>query len=37
MKLIRFIQQGITKTGVVVDEKYYEISLGGEDYNEAFF
>jgi len=37
MKLIRFIQQGITKTGVVVDEKYYDTSSRGEDYNEAFF
>ncbi len=37
MKLIRYIENGHTKTGVVIDEKYYNTSAFGEDYNEAFF
>jgi 2,4-diketo-3-deoxy-L-fuconate hydrolase len=37
MKLIRFRENGKEKPGVVLQDKYYDASLFGEDYNEAFF
>jgi len=37
MKLIRFGEPGKEKTGVVIDEKKYDTSAFGEDYNEHFF
>ncbi|GAC1444558.1 MAG: fumarylacetoacetate hydrolase family protein [Sediminibacterium sp.] len=37
MKLIRFGEPGKEKTGVVLNDKLYDTSAFGEDYNEAFF
>ncbi|MDR3711260.1 MAG: fumarylacetoacetate hydrolase family protein [Puia sp.] len=37
MKLIRHGALNNEKTGVVLDEKFYDTSAFGEDYNEAFF
>jgi len=37
MKLIRFGEPGKEKTGVIIDDKRYDTSAFGEDYNEAFF
>lgn len=37
MKLIRFGAFNREKTGVIIDEKMYDTSAFGEDYNEAFF
>ena len=37
MKLIRYIENGQLKTGVQIDDKYYNTSSFGEDYNEEFF
>ncbi len=37
MKLIRFGGPGKEKTGVIIDNKRYDTSAFGEDYNEAFF
>jgi len=37
MKLIRYGEPGKEKTGIQLDEKNYDTSAFGEDYNEAFF
>jgi 2,4-didehydro-3-deoxy-L-rhamnonate hydrolase len=37
MKLIRFGEQGEEKPGIITDEKMYDASSFGEDYNENFF
>jgi len=37
MKLIRFGEAGKEKTGIVLDDKMYDTSAFGEDYNEIFF
>ncbi|MGN6162996.1 MAG: fumarylacetoacetate hydrolase family protein [Flavisolibacter sp.] len=37
MKLIRFRENGKEKPGLIIDEKHYDASAFGEDYNEAFF
>ena len=37
MKLIRFGEAGKEKTGVIIDDKRYDTSAFGEDYNEQFF
>jgi 2-keto-4-pentenoate hydratase/2-oxohepta-3-ene-1,7-dioic acid hydratase in catechol pathway len=37
MKLIRFGDIGKEKTGIVLDDKMYDTSAFGEDYNEKFF
>src|SRR5476651_1629884 len=37
MKLIRFGDAGKEKTGVIIDDKKYDTSAFGEDYNEQFF
>jgi len=37
MKLIRFGEPGQEKTGVIINDKRYDTSGFGEDYNEAFF
>lgn len=37
MKLFRFGEPGREKPGVVIDEKLYDASAFGEDYNETFF
>lgn len=37
MKLIRFGELNKEKTGIILDEKYYDTSALGEDYNEHFF
>jgi 2,4-didehydro-3-deoxy-L-rhamnonate hydrolase len=37
MKLIRYTENGHIKTGVSIDNKYYDTSSFGEDYNEDFF
>lgn len=37
MKLIRYGQAGAEKTGVIIDDKKYDTSAFGEDYNERFF
>ena len=37
MKLIRFGGPGKEKTGVIIDDKKYDTSAFGEDYNEFFF
>ena len=37
MKLIRFRENGKEKPGIILDEKYYDASAFGEDYNETFF
>ncbi len=37
MKLIRFGEAGKEKTGIIIDDKRYDTSAFGEDYNEHFF
>ena len=37
MKLIRFGEADKEKTGVIIDDKRYDTSAFGEDYNEHFF
>lgn len=37
MKLIRYRENQNEKTGVVLDEKYYDTSSFGQDYDEKFF
>lgn len=37
MKLIRHGELNKEKTGIVLDDIYYDTSVFGEDYNEAFF
>src|ERR1035437_7547384 len=37
MKLIRFGNAGKEKTGIIIDDEYYDTSSFGEDYNEHFF
>jgi 2-keto-4-pentenoate hydratase/2-oxohepta-3-ene-1,7-dioic acid hydratase in catechol pathway len=37
MKLIRYGEAGKEKTGVIIDDKRYDTSSFGEDYNERFF
>ena len=37
MKLIRYRENQQEKTGVVIDDNYYDTSAFGQDYNEAFF
>src|ERR1700760_106956 len=37
MKLIRYGEARKEKTGIIVDEKRYDTSAFGEDYNEQFF
>src|SRR5580693_8672254 len=37
MKLIRFGDASKEKTGVIIDDKRYDTSAFGEDYNEQFF
>lgn len=37
MKLIRYGQPGSIKTGVIINDKRYDTSAFGEDYNEQFF
>ena len=37
MKLIRFGETGQEKTGVIIDDEYYDTSIFGQDYNEHFF
>jgi 2,4-diketo-3-deoxy-L-fuconate hydrolase len=37
MKLIRFGEPGREKTGVIINDKGYDTSSFGEDYNEKFF
>lgn len=37
MKLIRFGEQNKEKTGIVLDNQYYDTSAFGEDYGENFF
>ena len=37
MKLIRFGEPGKERTGVIINDKKYDTSAFGEDYNEQFF
>jgi 2-keto-4-pentenoate hydratase/2-oxohepta-3-ene-1,7-dioic acid hydratase in catechol pathway len=37
MKLIRYREAGTTKTGIIIDGKYYDTFGFGEDYNQRFF
>lgn len=37
MKLIRFGDQGKEKPGIIVNDRFYDASSFGEDYNERFF
>ncbi len=37
MKLIRYGAPGAEKTGIILNEKYYDTSAFGEDYDERFF
>ncbi len=37
MKLIRFGEINNEKPGIIIHEKYYDVSLFGEDYDEHFF
>lgn len=37
MKLIRFGELNNEKTGVIIEDEYYDTSEFGEDYNERFF
>jgi 2,4-didehydro-3-deoxy-L-rhamnonate hydrolase len=37
MKLIRFGEFNQEKTGVIIDDEYYDTSVFGQDYNEHFF
>jgi 2,4-diketo-3-deoxy-L-fuconate hydrolase len=37
MKLIRFGDAGKEKTGIIINDKRYDTSAFGEDYNEQFF
>jgi 2-keto-4-pentenoate hydratase/2-oxohepta-3-ene-1,7-dioic acid hydratase in catechol pathway len=37
MKLIRFGEINKEKTGIIIEDEYYDTSAFGEDYNELFF
>ena len=37
MKLIKFGAPGAEKPGIIVNEKYYDVSHLVNDYDEAFF
>src|SRR5258705_13347976 len=37
MKLIRFGEQDKEKSGIIVEDRYYDVTAFGEDYNEQFF
>jgi 2,4-didehydro-3-deoxy-L-rhamnonate hydrolase len=37
MKLIRYGEPGKEKTGISINDKYYDTSAFGQDYNETFF
>ncbi len=37
MKLIRFGEINKEKTGIIINDEYYDTSGFGEDYNEHFF
>src|SRR6201995_5988816 len=37
MKLIRFGEAGKERTGILINDKRYDTSAFGEDYNEHFF
>ncbi len=37
MKLIRYGKAGKEKTGIIIDDKMFDTSSFGEDYNESFF
>jgi 2,4-didehydro-3-deoxy-L-rhamnonate hydrolase len=37
MKLIRFGEINNEKTGIIINDKYYDTSVFGQDYNEHFF
>lgn len=37
MKLVRFGEINKEKTGVIINDEYYDTSSFGEDYNEQFF
>src|SRR5438045_7102642 len=37
MKLIRFGEINKEKTGIILNDEYYDTSSFGEDYNEQFF
>jgi 2-keto-4-pentenoate hydratase/2-oxohepta-3-ene-1,7-dioic acid hydratase in catechol pathway len=37
MKLIRWINENKTSTGIVINDEYFDTSSFGEDYNEHFF
>ena len=37
MKLIRFGEVNKEKTGIILNDEYYDTSSFGEDYNEQFF
>ena len=37
MKLIRFGEANKEKTGIILNDEYYDTSSFGEDYNEQFF
>ena len=37
MKLIRYGEINKEKTGIIIDNNYYDTSAFGEDYNERFF
>ena len=37
MKLIRHGELNKEKPGVILDDKFYDVSAFGEDYNEQFF
>lgn len=37
MKLIRYGAEGQEKPGVIIDEKYYDVSHLVNDYDEKFF
>jgi 2-keto-4-pentenoate hydratase/2-oxohepta-3-ene-1,7-dioic acid hydratase in catechol pathway len=34
---IRFLENGKEKAGVILEDKYFDVSSFGEDYNEIFF
>ena len=37
MKIFRYLQNGSVKQGIAVDEKHFDVSDFGEDFNEVFF
>lgn len=37
MKLIRWIKENKTATGIIINDEYFDTSSFGEDYNEEFF